>query len=102
MRVRQLAENAVLEVVDDGPGMTAETAAHVFERFYRADTSRTRASGGSELGLSIVSTLVRAHGGSIELDTQPGHASTFRVLPPVAGPADRTTQPAAPSASARG
>ncbi len=56
---------AVVEVVDDGPGLTAEEAAQVFERFYRADPSRTRTSGGSGLGLSIVWSIVAAHYGTI-------------------------------------
>lgn len=56
---------AVVEVVDDGPGLTAEEAAQVFERFYRADPSWTRTSGGSGLGLSIVWSIVAAHYGTI-------------------------------------
>ena len=54
---------AVLEVADAGPGMEAEELAHVFERFYRADASRARASGGVGLGLSIVAAIAEAHGG---------------------------------------
>jgi two-component system OmpR family sensor kinase len=79
---------AVLEVRDNGPGMNADDAAHVFERFYRADPARTRSdrtgSGGSGLGLSIVAALVAAHGGRIELRTSPGQGATFRVLLPPA------------------
>jgi two-component system OmpR family sensor kinase len=76
---------AVLEVVDEGPGLTPEEAARAFERFYRADPSRTRASGGTGLGLSIVAALVAAHGGTVGVDTEPGRGATFRVrlpLPP--------------------
>ena len=87
VRVTARDDIAVLEVSDDGPGMSEHVAARVFERFYRADASRTRASGGSGLGLSIVAGLVGAHGGRLELDTRPGHGATFRVLLPVAGPA---------------
>ena len=76
---------AVVEVVDHGPGMTDDVAARVFERFYRADASRTRASGGSGLGLAIVAALVEAHGGRVELDTAPGRGATFRVLLPLTG-----------------
>ena len=54
----------VLEVADHGPGLTEEQAARVFERFYRADTSRARASGGVGLGLSIVAAVAEAHGGT--------------------------------------
>jgi two-component system OmpR family sensor kinase len=56
-----------LVVADDGPGMDDETAAHAFERFYRADPSRSRASGGSGLGLSIVAAIVAAHGGTVRI-----------------------------------
>lgn len=73
----------VLEVQDHGPGLAPEDAARVFERFYRADTSRTRANGGSGLGLSIVSALIDAHGGGVELDTAPGEGATFRVILPL-------------------
>jgi two-component system OmpR family sensor kinase len=74
---------AVLEVSDDGPGLAAEEAARVFERFYRADPSRTRSSGGTGLGLSIVAALVAAHGGTVDLRTEPGSGAVFRVLLPL-------------------
>ena len=61
-----------ITVADSGPGMTAEQAAHVFERFYRTDDARTRARGGVGLGLSIAASLVAAHGGDIIVDTLPG------------------------------
>ncbi|MET7394445.1 HAMP domain-containing sensor histidine kinase [Dactylosporangium sp. NPDC005572] len=77
---------AVLEVSDNGPGMTPEDAARVFERFYRTDPSRTRALGGSGLGLSIVAALVHAHGGEVTLRTAPGEGATFRVTLPLAKP----------------
>jgi two-component system OmpR family sensor kinase len=80
-----MSEAAVLEVADQGPGLAPEDAHRVFERFYRADSSRTRASGGSGLGLSIVAALTSAHGGRVELDTAPGQGATFRVLLPLAG-----------------
>ena len=73
---------AVVEVADEGPGLSAEQAEHVFERFYRADTSRTRAAGGSGLGLSIVAALVAAHGGEVSLDTARGRGAVFRVSLP--------------------
>jgi two-component system OmpR family sensor kinase len=84
VRLRRGTGEAVLEVADRGPGMAPEAASRVFERFYRADASRTRASGGSGLGLSIVSALVAAHAGSVELDTAPGQGATFRVRLPLA------------------
>ncbi|MFC0098877.1 sensor histidine kinase [Micromonospora marina] len=80
---------AVLEVTDDGPGLAADQAVRVFERLYRADPSRTRGSGGSGLGLSIVAALVRGHGGRVELLTAPGRGATFRVLLPSVPDADR-------------
>ncbi|MGM9383205.1 ATP-binding protein [Streptomyces antibioticus] len=75
---------AVLELSDQGPGMTAEQAAHAFDRFYRADTARGRTrSGGAGLGLSIVHSLVTVHGGRVEIDTAPGQGATFRIVLPL-------------------
>ena len=71
-----------IEVVDRGPGLTAEQSERVFERFYRVDAARSRALGGTGLGLSIVAAIVRAHGGSVEVDSTPGEGATFRVLLP--------------------
>ncbi|XVV09356.1 sensor histidine kinase [Actinoplanes sp. CA-131856] len=77
---------AVLEVTDDGPGVPAAHAARVFERLYRADSSRTRGKGGgSGLGLSIVAAIVHGHGGWVELDTSGQGGATFRVLLPTNG-----------------
>jgi two-component system OmpR family sensor kinase len=74
---------AVAEVSDDGPGMTADQAAHAFDRFYRADPGRSRDRGGSGLGLAIVEAVTLAHGGRAVLDTAPGRGTTVRVeLPP--------------------
>jgi two-component system OmpR family sensor kinase len=64
--LRRVGDRAVLEVRDTGPGFSDEDAAHVFERFYRTDRSRTRASGGVGLGLSIVAAIVHAHGGTAQ------------------------------------
>jgi two-component system OmpR family sensor kinase len=69
---------AVLEVEDAGPGMAPEDAAKAFERFYRADGSRSRASGGSGLGLSIVLAIVEAHDGRVGLRSGPT-GTTVRV-----------------------
>ncbi|CAM5667022.1 HAMP domain-containing sensor histidine kinase [Streptomyces aurantiogriseus] len=74
--------HAVLEVADEGPGLTPEQSGRIFERFYRADTSRNRATGGAGLGLSIVHSLVTAHAGHVEVDSTPGRGATFRVLLP--------------------
>ena len=72
VRVGTQGANAVLEVIDRGPGMSHEDAHRVFERFYRTDSSRARASGGTGLGLSIVDSLVYAHGGTVTVVTAPG------------------------------
>ncbi|MCW1957377.1 MAG: HAMP domain-containing histidine kinase [Mycobacterium sp.] len=82
VRVGTEADRAVVEVADAGPGMRDEDARRVFERFYRADSSRTRASGGAGLGLSIVDSLVRAHGGRVTVTTAPGNGCCFRVTLP--------------------
>jgi len=71
-----------LSVADTGPGMTQEDAEHVFERFYRADSSRTRTSGGTGLGLSIAAALVAAHDGSLTVRTAPGEGATFSLRVP--------------------
>lgn len=85
VRVGTDGDNAVLEVCDEGPGMSQEDARRVFERFYRADVSRTRASGGTGLGLSIVDSLVYAHGGTVRVVTAPGQGCRFTVsLPRIA------------------
>jgi two-component system OmpR family sensor kinase len=76
----------VLTVADEGPGMDSADAGRAFERFYRADASRTRSAGGTGLGLSIVASLVAAHGGSVALDTAPGRGVTVRVRLPRSGP----------------
>lgn len=82
VRVGTVGDHAVLEVADRGPGMQQQDAQRVFERFYRADASRTRASGGAGLGLSIVDSLVRAQGGTVTVTTAPGQGCCFRVVLP--------------------
>jgi len=78
----------VLQVADHGPGMPPADADRAFERFYRADASRNRSAGGTGLGLAIVSSLVAAHGGSVDLATAPGEGATFTVRLPKSGPGD--------------
>jgi len=84
--------SAVLEVVDNGPGLTQEQASRVFERFYRADQARGRRTGGSGLGLAIVAALVAAHDGTVSVDTAPGRGATFRITLPLA-PEALVTEP---------
>jgi two-component system OmpR family sensor kinase len=75
---------AVLEVADQGQGLTPEQAERVFERFYRTDAARSRAQGGTGLGLSIVAAIAAAHGGTVTVDTAAGEGATFRVNLPLA------------------
>ena len=71
--------SSFLEVSDDGPGMAPEVAERAFERFYRADPSRSRHRGGSGLGLAIVDAAVGAHNGRVSLVSVPGEGTTIRV-----------------------
>jgi two-component system OmpR family sensor kinase len=80
----EITGRVIVDVADQGPGMTEDDAAHVFERFYRADPARSRGSGGSGLGLSIVAGLVAAHGGTVSMTTALGEGATFRVELPLA------------------
>lgn len=77
-------DRAVLEISDRGPGLTPAQAARVFDRFYRADSSRSRSTGGAGLGLSIAYSLVTAHGGTFEVESTPGQGATFRLALPTA------------------
>jgi two-component system OmpR family sensor kinase len=84
--IRVMSDNGsvVLEVDDSGPGMTADVAERVTERFFRADPARSRHRGGSGLGLSIVDATVSAHGGSVDIDTELGRGTTVRLTMPSA------------------
>ncbi len=84
----------VLLVTDHGPGIALRDQPHIFERFWRSDASRDRHTGGSGLGLSIVASIVAAHGGRAGVTSTPGRGTTIRVTlpatPPVpAGPPDQ-------------
>lgn len=80
VRLSQPAGRAVLEVADNGIGMSAEVAAHAFERFYKGDSSHNEKGFG--LGLSIAKLMVEAQGGTIEVESAPAAGSCFRVLLP--------------------
>lgn len=82
VRIDAQADDIVLTVADDGPGIAPEHAAHVFDRFYRADTSRARARGGAGLGLAIVAAIVDAHAGRVSLESAPGQGTTVHVVLP--------------------
>jgi two-component system, OmpR family, sensor kinase len=84
VRVTNSDGEALVEVEDSGPGLDAEEAERVFERFYRADQSRSRASGGVGLGLSIVAAVAEAHGGTVAAESEPGKGTTFRIALPLA------------------
>ncbi len=74
---------AVLTVTDTGPGISGEDLAHVFERFYRGDKSRTTSNGNAGLGLAISKAIVEAHGGTIEVSSRENVGSTFIVRLPM-------------------
>ncbi|HCT79775.1 MAG TPA: two-component sensor histidine kinase [Micromonosporaceae bacterium] len=87
LRLRREGHEAVLEVADRGPGLAPDQSERVFERFYRADSVRTRRADGhvsTGLGLAIVAALVAAHEGTVEVDSVPGEGATFRVRLPLA------------------
>jgi two-component system OmpR family sensor kinase len=79
VRLSSEKSDVELEVADDGPGMTAEQAERVFERFYRADKARSRSAGGTGLGLAIVAALVAAHDGTVAVRSAPGEGAVFTV-----------------------
>lgn len=84
--VRAVAAGAQarVEVRDSGSGIAARDLPHVFERFYRGDASRTRATGNSGLGLAIVRAIIEAHGGQITVQSAPGAGTCFTILFPLA------------------
>lgn len=89
-RVIDDSKDSILEVRDHGPGISDEEAARVFERFYRADTSRTRETGGSGLGLAIVAAIVAQHDGTVRLDDTEGGGATMSIRLPYVEPAPPT------------
>ena len=73
-------DGTFVTVADKGPGLTTEDQQHIFERFFRVDTSRQRSSSdGSGLGLSIVDEVMKAHGGSVSVSSEPGNGATFTL-----------------------
>ncbi len=85
--------SALLRVHDNGPGIPPDALSHVFDRFYRADPSRSRAAGGSGLGLSIVQAIGTAHGGTVTMSSSPGSTTVQVTLPLSSDVLQRQPQP---------
>ncbi len=81
--LRKRDGQAIVAVSDSGIGISQEDQAHIFERFYKADESRNRASGGSGLGLSIVKKIIELHHGTISVQSKPDEGATFTVKLPL-------------------
>src|SRR5690606_29938258 len=86
VHLRAEDDEAVIDIIDSGPGISPELQQSVFERFARGDSSRSRMTGSSGLGLAIVQALVEAHHGSIVLESEPGRTA-FTVRLPLWQPA---------------
>ena len=84
--LEKTSTHVLLRVRDTGCGIPEEHLPHIFERFYRADQARARATGGAGLGLTIVRQLVEAHGGRVWVESAPGQGSTFAFTLPVNQP----------------
>jgi two-component system sensor histidine kinase BaeS len=82
VRAWMAPEDVVIEVSDTGSGIDAADLPHVFDRFWRADKSRSRQTGGSGLGLAIVRQLTHAHNGTVTARSQPGAGATFTLRLP--------------------
>jgi heavy metal sensor kinase len=90
--VRDTETKAVLEVEDNGIGIPYDEQAHIFERFYRVDKTRSREMGGAGLGLSIVKSICTAHGGTVGVESSERRGSRFRVELPRASDLDNETK----------
>jgi two-component system OmpR family sensor kinase len=88
VRVSTSNGSAIVAVADSGPGLADGDAERVFRRFYRADESRSRASGGVGLGLAIVAAVAEAHGGTVAARSEHGQGATFTVTFPLANSQD--------------
>jgi two-component system phosphate regulon sensor histidine kinase PhoR len=82
VKIHEGYEGTAIEVTDDGEGIPAQALPRIFERFYRADSARTRHAGGTGLGLAIVKHLVGAMRGQVSAESEPGRGTTIRILLP--------------------
>jgi len=82
VRSTQVRSGAVIEIVDQGPGIASEYRGKIFDRFYRVDKARSRAEGGHGLGLAIAKWSIDRQGGSIEVESDTGKGSLFRIILP--------------------
>jgi two-component system OmpR family sensor kinase len=84
LSISQDASGVHVSVSDNGPGLSLDAQSKIFQRFYRADPSRARVDGeGSGLGLSIVDAVMRAHGGSVSVQSELGQGATFTLFFPI-------------------
>jgi signal transduction histidine kinase len=83
VKAAQTGDGVQVDVVDEGPGLSRDELALVFERFYRGDRARARATGGAGLGLAIVKQLVEAHGGRVWVESTEGEGATFSFTLPI-------------------
>ena len=83
--LQQDANQVTIAIADNGPGLTAEQQARVFDRFWRSDTSRDRQGGNSGLGLAISKSIIEAHGGTITVNSTPNEGATFTITLPQNG-----------------
>jgi len=90
--IKRIEHHAFIEIADEGPGLTEEQTTMVFERFFRADPSRSRQTGGAGLGLAIVASIVQAHGGEVTASSPPGGGAVFCVSIPALEPASTESE----------
>ncbi len=97
IRILARAESdfAMIQIIDTGMGISPENAPHIFNRFWQVDTSANRKFQGTGIGLALVKELVEAHGGTVEVRSQPGAGTTMVVMIPIGTPKVRATSTAA-------
>jgi two-component system OmpR family sensor kinase len=84
VNLSQQSDGIIIEIRDNGPGLSVADQERIFERFYRADPSRKRNGGeGTGLGLSIVDAVMRAHGGRVEVESEIGKGASFKLFFPL-------------------